>query len=50
VFFNYRYLLDGLNNIFSDKVEIGLNDGLKPVLIRPIGDIDYTYIIMPIRV
>jgi len=50
VFFNYRYLLGGLNNIFSDKVEIGLNDGLKPVLIRPIGDIDYTYIIMPIRV
>jgi len=50
VFFNYRYLLDGLNNIFSDKIEIGLNNNLKPVLIRPVGDVNYTYIIMPIRV
>ncbi|MBU1137138.1 DNA polymerase III subunit beta [Patescibacteria group bacterium] len=50
VFFNHHYLLDGLNNIFSDKIEIGLNDSFKPVLIRPVGDINYTYIIMPIRV
>ncbi len=50
VAFNYRYLLDGLNNIFSDKVIIGLNDSVKPVMIRPVGDLNYIYIVMPIKV
>ncbi|MAF20580.1 MAG: DNA polymerase III subunit beta [Parcubacteria group bacterium] len=49
-FFNHRYLLDGLNNIFSDKVMIGLNDTAKPVVIRPVGDTSYTYVVMPIKV
>ena len=50
VIFNYKYLLDGLNNIFSDKVVLGLNDESKPVVVRPVGDISYTYVIMPIKV
>lgn len=49
VVFNYRYLLDGLNNIFSDKVVIGLNDSIKPVIIKPVGDISYNYVVMPIK-
>jgi len=50
VIFNYRYILDGLNNIYSDKVVIGLNDNVKPVLIRPVGDMNYSYVVMPIKV
>jgi len=50
VIFNHRYFLDGLNNIFSDKVIIGLNSSAKPVVIRPFGDISYTYVIMPIKI
>jgi len=50
VIFNYRYILDGLNNIYSDKVIIGLNDNIKPVLIRPVGDLSYSYVVMPIKV
>jgi len=50
VIFNYRYLLDGLNNILSDKVIIGLNSTAKPVVIRPVGDISYTYVVMPIKI
>ena len=50
VMFNYRYILDGLNNIYSDKVVISLNDNIKPVLIRPVGDINYSYVVMPIKV
>ena len=46
---NSRYFLDGLNNIFSDKVIIGLNADTKPVVVRPFGDISYTYVIMPIK-
>ena len=46
---NSCYLLDGLNNIFSDKVIIKLNADNKPVIIRPFGDVSYTYLIMPIK-
>ncbi|MFH1671661.1 MAG: DNA polymerase III subunit beta [Candidatus Portnoybacteria bacterium] len=49
VFFNYRYLLDGLNNIFSDKVIVALGDNEKTI-IRPVGDINYTYVVMPIKI
>ena len=47
--FNYRYLLDGLNNIFSDKVILGLNSASNPVVIKPVGDTSYTYLVMPIK-
>ena len=47
---NSCYFLDGLNNIFSDKVIIKLNADNKPVIIRPFGDISYTYVIMPIKI
>ena len=50
VIFNYKYLLDGLNNIFSDKVAIGLNNSSKPVVLRPVGDNSYTYVVMPIKI
>jgi len=46
---NYRYVLDGLNKIYSDKIIIGFNGGTKPILIRPIGDNSYNYVVMPIR-
>ncbi len=47
--FNYRYLLDGLNNIFSDKISLGFNGSDKPIVIRPVGDTSYTYLVMPIK-
>jgi len=50
IIFNYRYLLDGLNNILSDKVVLGLNNSASPVTIKPVGDISYTYLVMPIKV
>jgi len=51
VAFNYRYILDALNNIFSDKVVLGLNDSSssRAATIRPVGDASYIYVLMPIR-
>jgi len=46
---NYRYLLDGLNNISAEEVELSLVDGNVPFLVRPRGDDSYTYIVMPIK-
>lgn len=46
---NYRYLLDGLNNIDASEIEIGLIDNNLPCLLRPKGAAGYLYIVMPIK-
>ncbi|MEI6288728.1 MAG: DNA polymerase III subunit beta [bacterium] len=46
---NYRYLLDGLQNISSEKVIMELTEGNNPAVIKPKEKDDYVYIIMPIR-
>ena len=47
---NYRYLLDGLQNINSEQVEISIIDGNNPCVLKPVQkDADYLYIIMPIK-
>ncbi len=49
VVFNYRYLLDGLNNITGDEVVIKINDNNTPGLLQASKEEDYLYLIMPIR-
>ena len=46
---NYRYLLDGLQNISSSKVILEINDNNSPCVIKPESIKDYIYIIMPIK-
>ena len=46
---NYRYLLDGLNNIEGSMVRIGILSNKTPCVLRPEKDNSYLYIIMPIR-
>jgi DNA polymerase-3 subunit beta len=46
---NYRYFLDGLNNIYSDLVRLDLVNSGTPCILRPEKDDDYLYIVMPIR-
>lgn len=47
--FNYRYFLDGLNNIQTEKVFLGFNGATNPVLLRAPNNFSYFYIIMPIK-
>ncbi len=49
IIFNHKYLLDGLNNINSEKIIIGFNGDTSPGIIRPEGKDDFLYIIMPIK-
>lgn len=49
IVFNCRYVLDGLNNIMSDKIVLGLNNNSSPAIIKPVGDASYTYLVMPIK-
>jgi len=47
---NYRYLIDGINNIESNEVKINLIDGISPCVLRSVNEKpDYLYIVMPIR-
>jgi len=47
--FNFRFLLDGLNNIFSKEVIMEFNDENSPAVLRAADDSSYFYIVMPIR-
>ena len=49
VSFNWRFLLDGLKNIKSENIFLGLNDLNKPALIKSPQDESWIYILMPIK-
>ncbi|PJA09475.1 DNA polymerase III subunit beta [Candidatus Falkowbacteria bacterium CG_4_10_14_0_2_um_filter_41_15] len=49
IIINYRYFLDGLNNISSDMVKLDLVNSGTPCVLRPEKSDDYLYIVMPIR-
>jgi len=49
IIINYRYFLDGLNNISSDTVKLDLVNSGTPCVLRPEKQDDYLYIVMPIR-
>lgn len=46
---NYRYLLDGINNIDTENIKIEVIDANTPCILRPERGEGYLYIIMPIK-
>lgn len=48
IVFNYRYLLDGLNNIDGENIVFKINPN-SPGLLQPEKQSDYVYLAMPIR-
>ncbi len=48
--FNYRYLLDILDQVGSDQVDVHLADAAAPTLIRVNDDSAALYVLMPMRV
>jgi DNA polymerase-3 subunit beta len=46
---NYRYLLDGLNNLEGEMVKLKLLNSSMPCVLRTEKGDDYLYIIMPIK-
>jgi DNA polymerase-3 subunit beta len=47
--FNYRYFLDCFQSITTDSVSIKLSGASKPIVISPISDLSFTYLIMPMN-
>jgi DNA polymerase III subunit beta len=50
VAFNPNYLIDGIEAIIGDEVQLETLDALKPATLRPAGESDYLYLLMPVRV
>lgn len=48
--FNARYLIDVLGVLpGEDKIEMSFNDDVSPGVIRTVGDADFLYVVMPMR-
>ncbi len=48
--FNYKYVLDSLKIMDSEKIKIGLGGSLSATLFRPDSEDDYLCLIMPIQI
>lgn len=47
--FNSRYLLEGIKVIESENIELNFMGGLNPCIINGVGDDDYIYLVLPVR-
>lgn len=47
--FNYKFLIDGLANIKSSEIIFDLSKEEGPCILKPVGDISYIYVVMPIK-
>ncbi|MDP3741127.1 MAG: DNA polymerase III subunit beta [bacterium] len=50
IMFNYRYLLDCLNNLPDEKIKLMVINSASPAQIMPQGRDNYLYIVMPIKI
>ena len=47
--FNYKYFLDCFPSITTDSISIKLDGSSRPMVINPVGDTSFTYLIMPMN-
>ena len=48
--FNSKYLLDVLGVIDTEAIEVELSGDISPAVIRPQGQDDYLYVLMPMQI
>jgi len=46
---NARYIIDAFSVMEQEKVSIEMNEALSPSLLRPLGEEDYSCVVMPMR-
>ena len=47
--FNPQFLIEGLESVDRDECIMKLSSPLRPGLLVPVGDEDFSYLVMPIR-
>jgi DNA polymerase-3 subunit beta len=48
--FNVRYLLDGLKALGTNEVQLQCNTATSPSVIIPLGELQMTYLVMPVQI
>lgn len=48
--FNGKYLVDFLKIIEEDFVNINLNTSIDPCILKPVGEEDFLYLVLPVRI
>jgi len=49
VSYNVNYLIDAIDVIAEKEVSVEMNVGMKPGIIRGVGNDDYLCIVMPLK-
>jgi len=47
--FNPQFLKEGIESVEGDEIAIQISSPLRPGLLRPVGNEDFSYLVMPIR-
>jgi DNA polymerase-3 subunit beta len=47
--FNPQFLIEGLESVEGEELVMKLSSPLRPGLLEPVGDEDFSYLVMPIR-
>ena len=47
--FNYKYFLDCFQSIYTDSVSIKFSGAASPIIVSPVGDNSFLYLIMPMN-
>jgi DNA polymerase-3 subunit beta len=47
--FNYKYILDCFQSISADSLNLELNGSNRAMIIRPVGDSSFMYLVMPMN-
>jgi DNA polymerase-3 subunit beta len=50
VAFNPQFVMEALKHVDSQKVTIGLTTPVNPALLEPVGEGDYRFVVMPMRI
>lgn len=48
--YNWKFILEGLDNIKSSEISFEMQGNDGPSIIKPIGDASYLYVVMPIKI
>ena len=47
--FNYRYIADCFQSIEADSITLSLCGLNRPMVMHPVGDMSFTYLVMPMN-
>lgn len=47
--FNYRYINDSISSMGSDSISFDFSGANKPLVIKPVGDTSFLYLVMPMN-